>query len=72
MDNVISLDDYRARVFPSNEEIVEYLSVVADEADTHEEFEVARYLLAMHLDDKLLVTRNKSGDFLWSLKDDHD
>lgn len=68
-DDVIDLCLYRKQKYPSEEEVVEHLVMMAQMVDPTTQ-DVAESLLEMYSAGLLLVTRSKDGEFLYALRKD--
>jgi hypothetical protein len=66
-NNVICLQEYRRRVFPSPEEIEFELKRSAVESSSLDEADIALVLLEMHEKGQIKARRSPSGEFLYSL-----
>jgi hypothetical protein len=67
MDNVISLDAYRARRFPKGDEIVSEMEHIIKTVESEMERDIMMALLIAYKDGEIEVTRDKDGDLQYSL-----
>ena len=67
MNNVISLDAYRARRFPKGDEIVTEMEHIIKTVESEMERDIMMALLIAYKDGEIEVTRNKDGDLQYSL-----
>jgi hypothetical protein len=67
MNNVISLDAYRARRFPKGDEIVTEMEHIIKTVESEMERDIMMALLIAYKDGEIEVTRSKDGDLQYSL-----
>ena len=69
MDNVISLDAYRARRFPKGDEIVSEMEHIIKTVESEMERDIMTALLSAFETGDIVVTRSKDGDLQYALPD---
>ena len=70
MSNVICMQEYRSRRFPSPEEVSEDLEWTINNSENQEEVQISEALLELYRSGMIRAQRTRDGEFLYSLKDE--
>ena len=64
------MQEYKARRYPSPEEVIEDLVQTINSSQSQEEAQIAECLLELYKSGAIRAQRDRNGEFLYSLKDE--
>ena len=70
MSNVICMQEYRSRRFPSPEEVSEDLEWIINNSENQEEAQIAEGILELYRSGMITAQKTRDGELLYSLKDE--